>query len=150
MFEKELFCQKCDLLFDKVSVFALHMKLVHEEKSQLQEGSAALKNEPEIKREITEVANFKEDIEMKESVNKYVTRNDPIKCKVCNDVFTQKGNLTKHVKAVHEGNKPFKCSFCDYSSSRNDRLHQHTSSIHEGKKPFKCDNVKLDFHSGET
>ena len=91
--EKDLFCQKCDLLFDKVSVLALHIKLVHEEKSQLQEGSTAPQNEPEITHEITEVANFKEDIEMKESVNKYVRRNDPIKCKVCNEVFTQKGEL---------------------------------------------------------
>ena len=76
-------------------------------KNQLQEGSTALKNEPEIKREITEVANFTKDIEIKESVNKYVTRNDPIKCKICNDVFTQKGNLTKHVRGLVLYERPF-------------------------------------------
>ena len=65
----------------------------------------------------------------------------PHKCSICDYRYSQKSNLTKHLKSVHEEkkpNKPHKCSVCDYSFSQAHHLRRHMESVHEERKPHKC------------
>ena len=36
----------------------------------------------------------------------------PFKCSDCDEVFSQKGNLDRHIEPVHERYKPFKFNNC--------------------------------------
>ena len=35
------------------------------------------------------------------------------KCKYCGKAFTQKSNLTTHIRGVHESDRTIKCELCD-------------------------------------
>ena len=37
----------------------------------------------------------------------------PFKCDICDQSFSQKGNLSKHIASVHDSNKSFQCDICD-------------------------------------
>lgn len=56
----------------------------------------------------------------------------------CDVVFIRKGDLKRHVNAVHLKLQPHKCSTCDYNCSSNDLLQRHISSVHLKLRPFKC------------
>ena len=45
---------------------------------------------------------------------------------------TEKGNLQKHVKAIHEGVK-YSYEYCDYKAITNSSVQQHVKSIHDGE-----------------
>ena len=67
-------------------------------------------------------------------------RSNPIKeskkdaqCDQCDYNPTDKSNLYKHKKIVHEGLR-FPCNFCEYTSACRSGLKNHISSIHEGIK----------------
>ena len=67
-------------------------------------------------------------------------------CAYCEKYFTDKSNLSRHIRSIHEDKKPnpgedklFKCEICDYSASRKSNLKLHVASVHEGKKHFKCE-----------
>ena len=53
-------------------------------------------------------------------------------CQHCEQKYTHKGYLNKHMKFVH-GGKTYQCQYCEYKTSRNDYLKKHNQSIHEGK-----------------
>ena len=77
---------------------------------------------------------------------------EPFKCDICNQSFSQKGNLSKHTASVHDSNKllkgsstkhitsvhnakkSFKCDICDPSFYKK----KHIVKVHESKKPFTC------------
>ena len=61
----------------------------------------------------------------------------PFKCSICDNNFSKKGQLKRHIASVHEGSKPFKCTICEYKSSQKGHLKLHIASVHEGKKSFK-------------
>ena len=53
---------------------------------------------------------------------------------------SQKQALKKHISEIHEeGKKPFKCDICDQSFSQKGNLSKHTASVHDSNKLFKCD-----------
>lgn len=85
-----------------------------------------------------------------------------IACSDCNQTFTRKQNLKRHLQLCHTREKPFACSFCKTSFSRNHLLKNHLRSDHAREKPFACSrcNVsfshyhhlkrhQISFHSGE-
>ena len=46
------------------------------------------------------------------------------KCDICNKLFSNKSNLRKYIKSVHEKIK-FNCEICDKEVSRKDKLKEH-------------------------
>ena len=35
------------------------------------------------------------------------------KCEICEKIFSQKGNMNKHIALIHEGKNAFKCEMCE-------------------------------------
>ena len=57
--------------------------------------------------------------------------------KCCSTSFTEKFNLTRHIKSKHFSTK-YKCNKCEFTTKRKDKLREHQFSKHKGNK-FKCD-----------
>ena len=64
-------------------------------------------------------------------INDSKKRKLSIKCPICDNNFSEKGSLTRHIGSVHEGKKPFKCSICDYKFKTKWNLSKHIASVHE-------------------
>merc|ERR1712148_127822 len=89
----------------------------------------------------------------------------PYQCKVCNQEFRQKTNMTKHAESkhgnaaladecdhlfshntnlkqhiisVHKQERSLLCSECDYATSQNGRLKKHIISVHKLEKSLLC------------
>ena len=55
----------------------------------------------------------------------------PHHCHLCTAKFTQKSNLTSHIKTVHEGARPHECSHCHKTFTHKGTLKKHVKNIHE-------------------
>ena len=57
----------------------------------------------------------------------------PYQCALCSATFTQKGNLTRHIEAVHDRKQPFSCEACgrNFSQKVNMLNHRCTGSANE-------------------
>ena len=78
----------------------------------------------------------------------------PFKCNICPSAFPQKGDLTRHIIAVHEKKKTSKssnetiagkkyiCEICERVFNDNRNRKTHIRSVHEGKKPYSCSICK--------
>ena len=53
-------------------------------------------------------------------------------CDFCDKTFSRPDNVTRHIKAVHEGKKPFPCEECDKSFAEKRSLNHHMLSFHQG------------------
>ena len=49
----------------------------------------------------------------------------PYECALCSATFTQKGNLTRHIEAVHDRKQPFSCSPCGRNFSQKVNMLNH-------------------------
>ena len=65
------------------------------------------------------------------------TGDKPYNCEICNESFTQSGNLKIHTRA-HTGAKPYICKVCDNGFTISSDLKRHMF-IHTGEKPYKCE-----------
>ena len=69
------------------------------------------------------------------------------KCDICNENFSQRGNLNRHVATVHEEKKQFKCDICNDDFKSKHVMKEHIEKNQKGKEneKFKCDicNAKL-------
>ncbi|XP_055595426.1 zinc finger protein 501-like [Uranotaenia lowii] len=74
--------------------------------------------------------------ELKVHMN-YHTREKQFTCHVCAQVFSNIGNMSRHIKIVHCGIKAFPCTFCDRSFGKAETLKHHIM-IHTGEKPHEC------------
>ena len=71
-----------------------------------------------------------------------------MKC-LCDKSFGRKGNLEKHITAVHEGTKNYSCDFCDKSFGHKHTLGKQITTVHEGIKKYPCDFFDKSFgHKG--
>ena len=61
-------------------------------------------------------------------------------CELCDQKFSQKGNLKVHVMSHKEGR--FECKECDYKAARKSTLVTHLLT-HSGVKPHKCDSCEF-------
>ncbi|KAL3888911.1 hypothetical protein ACJMK2_001280 [Sinanodonta woodiana] len=52
------------------------------------------------------------------------TGEKPLKCEVCDKMFTQSGSLQVHMRK-HTGERPFKCKVCDKMFSQSGGLKAH-------------------------
>ena len=75
----------------------------------------------------------------KSKILKYKTHTGekPYECDVCNQRFTQAGNLMAH-KRTHTGEKPYGCDVCNKRFTQTSHLVRH-KRIHTGEKPYGCD-----------
>ena len=123
--QRDWFCNKCTLQFDKKYVFDLHLSLVHGEKIKLKsEPQDSKENHQEFQRS----ENNCSDLEVVTS----------LKCDVCDSFFKTKKNLKEHISPVHEGKKPFKCEICETCFTEKRTLKNHIASVHGEKRPFHC------------
>ena len=53
-------------------------------------------------------------------------------CDFCDKTFSRPDNVTRHIKAVHEGKKPFPCEECDKTFAEKRSLNHHMLSFHQG------------------
>ena len=54
--------------------------------------------------------------------------------------MSQKGDLGKHVKTVHEKIKAFNCNSCEKSFGHRSDLNNHVKIVHQNFKNFRCDS----------
>jgi krueppel-like factor 15 len=66
----------------------------------------------------------------------------------CEMTFPSMGNMTRHVKKVHEGERPYACTWegCDMFPSSTDR-NKHIDSVHLGIKPLNVNTKAVAQHS---
>ena len=57
------------------------------------------------------------------------------KCESCDKLFSQAGDLKKHIHKIHEGHKYYKCESCDKSFSRAGNLKKHIHTISSCSSP---------------
>ena len=111
------YCTKCSLQFGNMTVYNMHLSIVHKENLEIkQEASCDI---------------LEKEIEEPEKVS--------LQCENCDKAFTTRSSLNRHVASIHEGKKPLKCDICGFSCSLNYNMKRHVASVHGGKKPFKCD-----------
>ena len=58
-------------------------------------------------------------------------------CDICNKLFSNKSNLRKHIKSVHEKIK-FTREICGKELSRKDKLQRHKKTVHSRSSEFEC------------
>lgn len=49
----------------------------------------------------------------------------PFQCELCQSCYTQKGDMVRHMRYVHEGLRPYQCSYCGNSFGRRSILNKH-------------------------
>ena len=70
------------------------------------------------------------------------TKGTSYKCNVCEYASSRKGDLTRHVAAVHDKIKPYKCTVCEYAASTKGSLTYHIQINHTKDTPHKCNQCK--------
>ena len=63
----------------------------------------------------------------------------------CDFVDTQKGNLTRHVRAVHEKLKDYQCVLCHLFFSQTHNLDRHIAALHDKIRNFVCEVCRKTF-----
>jgi KRAB domain-containing zinc finger protein len=61
------------------------------------------------------------------------------RCDICDEAFSLKSSLNRHVNSVHKKHTRFSCDLCDYRSYYRSHLETHSKAVHLGIKEFKCD-----------
>jgi uncharacterized Zn-finger protein len=60
-------------------------------------------------------------------------------CDICDQAFSRKEHLNRHVNTVHKSLTRYSCDLCVFSSYTTAKLERHSKAVHLGKKDFKCD-----------
>jgi len=63
----------------------------------------------------------------------------PHKCAQCSKQFSQRGNLTTHIRIVHEQRRDFNCSYCGKGFSVKTSMRNHVRSVHEQRRDYHCE-----------
>ena len=68
------------------------------------------------------------------------------KCDVCGQNFQTLGDLTTHMKSIHDQVKKHKCFQCGLSFFQNDTLTNHIESVHGESSIHKCELCEKSFY----
>ncbi|XP_055910891.1 zinc finger protein 665 [Eupeodes corollae] len=74
--------------------------------------------------------------ELKNHIN-YHTKEKTYPCQICDMVFNNIVNYSRHRRVVHEGIKNFKCSYCEKSFGKSE-TRKHHEMTHTGERPHEC------------
>lgn len=66
-------------------------------------------------------------------------------CDLCPKSFTQRADVRKHKKTVHEKARDFHCQECNLSFGERGNLNKHVRSIHRRERNFFCDQCDATF-----
>ena len=64
-------------------------------------------------------------------------------CNFCNEIFTNRSELTPHITSMHGGIK-YACNQCGHQATRQKNLTRHIQRVHEGVK-FACNHCDQQF-----
>ncbi|CAH1783632.1 unnamed protein product [Owenia fusiformis] len=70
-------------------------------------------------------------------------------CQHCQKMFSQRGNLEKHIRAVHLGARPFECDICGKAFGYKHAMIKH-KVCHTNEKPFSCEECGRSFRRLDT
>ena len=68
-------------------------------------------------------------IRQTKSLNQISSDAKSTECPECGKVFTEKGNMVKHLRSKHEGIK-YSCNQCDYQATQQGNLQTHIAAKH--------------------
>jgi KRAB domain-containing zinc finger protein len=71
-------------------------------------------------------------------------------CLKCDIVFSNRVNLRKHIRRVHEPIEMHQCKLCDLKVTTERSLKKHILTIHEGKSPFECKQCDAKYRTRAT
>ncbi len=66
------------------------------------------------------------------------TNENPFQCPECQQHFSQKHHLDRHIDGVHKKLRPFPCDSCDKAFLTKRDLDRHVDAVHKKIKPHKC------------
>jgi uncharacterized Zn-finger protein len=68
-----------------------------------------------------------------------------ISCPQCPSSFTERFNLNKHIRAVHERRRPYQCTTCFARFQQRDHMQKHEICVHKKLRQFSCDACGASF-----
>jgi Zinc finger, C2H2 type len=68
-----------------------------------------------------------------------------ITCSQCSSSFTERFNLNKHIRAVHERRRPYQCQTCLARFQQRDHMQKHEMCVHKKLRQFSCDACGASF-----
>ena len=149
-------CEECDKSFTVESNLKIHVASVHEGKKlfkcitcdftsayneDLTNHIAAVHDGIKPNDSSNDCVKFRSDILkdkklLKQSETALKKKGQKWSCEKCDQTFSFKNALDKHVAVVHE--KKLKCTLCVFTSELSIDLKNHMSSNHGGQKPVNC------------
>lgn len=68
-------------------------------------------------------------------------------CHTCQKAFGHSGHLNRHIQSVHLRQRRFECEFCGFKFFQASHLQSHMGHIHDQKKPVECNICGLRLNS---
>ena len=73
----------------------------------------------------------------------------PLKCEICDKEFKNNIGLKQHVNKVHNFKEEYQCNICQKVFKIQSNLASHVKAAHENKKLHKCDSCEKPFFQAE-
>ena len=131
-------CSFCNIKFDNLKIYEIHVKLLHSKSSPKIEVQKILPPKMNKSPKIENINICKELTKSNLDENAKQSKISSFQCDICLGFYSSEGNLRQH-KTTHENNrKRFQCDFCNNSYSASRDLTRHIKLDHKGQKPHSC------------
>lgn len=157
-------CEVCNQVFQSMAALQHHVNTIHEVQPQVanfgkkgqRKGFIPATLQCEYKYSGASLADSLTGIAV-QNIQPIVGKNGKIKkekrrnwqCDICQNRFSRKDHLAKHVAAVHEKIRPFECTTCGQKFSQKHHLRAHILARHEddktAAKAFACQQCQKRF-----
>ena len=139
---KDFFCERCKLQFDKKIVYDIHLKIIHKEdtiKSELVD----TKNDISIETSVDNIEDFSLLKMPINAISKVHEGKKEHKCTLCYANFSNPFLLKNHREEFHNFSQILhKCLDCDYSSLDKYSLKDHLARVHERRNDISLPNTQ--------
>ena len=157
-------CEVCNQVFQSMAALQHHVNTIHEVQPQAvqfgkkgqRKGFVPATLQCEYKYSGASLADSLTGIAV-QNIQPIVGKNGKVKkekrrnwqCDICQNRFSRKDHLAKHVAAVHEKIRPFECTTCGQKFSQKHHLRAHILARHEddktAAKAFACQQCQKRF-----